>query len=87
MTELEYFLTTHEEAARKLTAFDYATKLLMPALIGIATIIGSLKGMPRGVWWSLIGVIAFSLALGFSASLVSALRSTVNRIRDQRAAR
>ena len=43
--------------------------------------------MPRSVWWGLIGVIAFSLALGFSASLASTFRSAINRIKDQRAAR
>jgi hypothetical protein len=86
MTELGYFLTTGEDSSRRLTAFDYATKLLLPTFIGIATVIGSFRGMPADVWWGLVVLIALSLVLGFSGSLTSAVRTTVDRIKDRQAA-
>lgn len=88
MTELESLLAGDAEAATtKLGVFDYAARLIVPALGIIAVIVGEVRGTPTRLQLGLIAVVIVSLALGFVPLLISGARAVEDRMKDRHVAR
>jgi hypothetical protein len=69
----------------KRSAFDYATKLLLPALSLIALIFAERSGKQPKLVWVLAGLTIVFVLVGFSPSLAMRIRGWVERRRDEQA--
>lgn len=86
MATLDYYLPEEETSQQpKLTAFDYTTKLIVPVLAIVATVLLAFYGKKSAIIWGLMGLAALSLALGFSGQLKNAIAALLEGRKDRRA--
>lgn len=72
---------THQE--RKPSAFDFATRLLVPTLTLIALIFTQVNGKQPGLAWSLVGLTLLSLGVGFLPSVKTKMHKWSEQAKDK----
>lgn len=75
-----------DQHSRKLSSFEYATKLFVPSLALIALILTQLIGKPPGLMWGLLVLALLSLGLGFYSPLRIRIHNRLERARNERVA-
>jgi hypothetical protein len=87
MTEVDYLLGTNEDTPPpKLTAIDYTSRMFIPALSIIATIVVGGNSRHPAILYGLIAVTAISLMVGPFQWMLSAIRAWRSRVKDERIA-
>ena len=86
MDAFNFDFGNHPEHTRP-SAFEYVTRLLLPALSLVALIVTSFTIRRASVSWSLLGLTGLLLIFGFWRPISRSVRNLVGGVRCQRAAR